>query len=142
MRTLKTNNTYRFVLSFLIFSTIIYSLVLYRTPTENHQELNSKAIYGQDLWQQNNCAACHQIYGLGGYLGPDLTNIYSDPKKGPNYIKAFLNSGVKMMPQFHFTEEEKDAIVAFLEQVDQTGIYPNLNAKIENTGWVTEETKK
>lgn len=103
--------------------------------------MSKEAIQGQELWQKNNCASCHQIYGLGGYLGPDLTNVYSNPKKGPNYIKAFLNSGVKMMPKFKFSETEKDQIVEFLKQVDATGIYPNLNARIEPSGWVTEEKK-
>jgi nitric oxide reductase subunit C len=81
------------------------------------------------------------LYGLGGYLGPDLTNTYSTEGKGEAYIKAFLNSGIKTMPKFNFSEEEKSHLVAFLREVDQTGIYPNLNAKIEKTGWVTLEYK-
>jgi len=44
---------------------------------------SEKALQGQQLWQQNNCFSCHQIYGLGGYLGPDLTNVYSQRGKGP-----------------------------------------------------------
>ena len=30
---------------------------------------------GQQIYQQSNCMACHQFYGLGGYMGPDLTNV-------------------------------------------------------------------
>ena len=40
------------------------------------------------------------------------------------------------MPQFNFSEEEKDALVQYHKQVDETGIYPNYDAEIEATGWV------
>ena len=104
-------------------------------------ELSFEASQGQQLWQNNNCWSCHQLYGLGGYLGPDLTNIYSTPNKGSNYIKAFLNSGLKAMPKFDFSEDEKEALVTFLKYMDSTGYYPNYNANIEITGWVDLENK-
>ena len=102
----------------------------YETP------LTDKALKGQELWQQNNCFSCHQLYGLGGYLGPDLTNVFSVENKGTEYIKAFLNSGVKTMPKFNFSDVEKEAIVTFLKEVDQSGYYPNYNATIKADGWV------
>ena len=94
------------------------------------------ALRGQNLWQQNNCTACHQIYGLGGYLGPDLTNVISADSKGPQYVKAFLNSGVKAMPKFNFSEEEKNEIVELLKHIDKTGYFPIENPEIEKSGWV------
>lgn len=128
---------YLYVIAILLVAFGLYNYVVYNTesyiPTE---KLTSEAVRGQQLFQNNRCWSCHQLYGLGGYLGPDLTNIYSDEKKGSSYIKAFLNSGVKSMPQFHFDEAEKNALVEYLKQVDQTGIYPNYDAKIEATGWV------
>ncbi len=75
------------------------------------------------------------------YLGPDLTNTYSDKTKGPEYIKAFLNSGIKAMPEFHFSEKEKEALVIFLKEVDQSGYYPNHNASIKPNGWVEIQYK-
>ncbi len=47
-----------------------------------------------------------------------------------------MNSGVKSMPVFDFTENEKNAIVAYLQFIDSTGYYPNYDASIEATGWV------
>ena len=88
-----------------------------------------------------NCAACHQLYGLGGYLGPDLTNVISDPAKGRDYVKEFFNSGVSSMPRFSFTETEKEALASFLEKVDKTGHYPNRSAEFHANGWVTIEYK-
>lgn len=129
-------------LAVLIILFAIYNVTVYtKTNPESDLLLSREAIKGEDLWQQNNCFSCHQLYGLGGYLGPDLTNTYSTEGKGEAYIKAFLNSGIKTMPKFNFSEEEQSHLVAFLREVDQTGIYPNLNAKIEKTGWVTLEYK-
>src|SRR5690554_1101004 len=128
---------YLYVIAFLLVTFGLYNYVVYNTEGYIAAEkLSPQAVKGQELFQSNRCWSCHQLYGLGGYLGPDLTNVYSNEKKGPLYIKAFLNSGVKSMPQFNFDEEEKDAIVAYLKQVDETGIYPNYDAQIEATGWV------
>ncbi len=128
---------YLYAIAFLLVTFGLYNYVVYTTETYIAVEkLSPQAVKGQQLFQSNRCWSCHQLYGLGGYLGPDLTNVFSDEKKGPLYIKAFLNSGVKSMPQFNFNEEEKEAIVAYLKQVDETGIYPNYDAKIEATGWV------
>jgi nitric oxide reductase subunit C len=103
--------------------------------------MSDAAIEGEILWQNNNCVSCHQFYGLGGYLGPDLTNVISHKSKGPKYVRAFINSGVKSMPKFEFSEEEKENIVQFLTYVDKTGIYPNYKAKFKKNGWVEIEYK-
>jgi len=74
-------------------------------------------------------------------MGPDLTNIVSRPNKGPIYIKAFLNSGVKAMPKFNFSEKEKDNIIAFLTHIDRTGYFPNKDSQLQKTGWVNLKYK-
>lgn len=120
-----------------------YNFMIYTGDDSGHQKrLSDKALKGQELWQQNNCFSCHQLYGLGGYLGPDLTNVYSAENKGAEYIKAFLNSGIKAMPKFHFTDEEKEVIVTFLKEVDESGYYPNHNAAFKADGWVEIVNKK
>ncbi|WP_310993990.1 c-type cytochrome [Aequorivita marina] len=128
---------YILTITILVFLFGIYNYIVYNTESYIAVEkLSPVAVKGQQLFQSNRCWSCHQLYGLGGYLGPDLTNIYSEKGKGPLYIKAFLNSGVKSMPQFNFTEAEKVALVQYLKQVDETGIYPNFDAEIQATGWV------
>jgi nitric oxide reductase subunit C len=125
------------IISVLILIFAFYNFFIYTSErTEYTIKFTPEALKGQVLWQNNNCWSCHQIYGLGGYLGPDLTNISSDPKKGKNYIKGFLNSGIKSMPKFNFSENEKEAIAVFLEQIDRTGYFPNANAIIKPNGWV------
>lgn len=122
------------VLLFLIYNVVLYTQ---DTSASSYKKLSPIALKGERIWQENNCTACHQIYGLGGYLGPDLTNIASNPDKGINYAKAFFNSGIKSMPLFKFSEEEKDQLATFLKEIDQTGYYPDRNAKFDATGWVT-----
>ena len=130
-------NTNILIITALIILFIIYNGFIYSSKNSKQPvKLSIKANHGLQLWQENNCWSCHQIYGLGGYLGPDLTNTYSNIGKGPEYIKAFLNSGIKSMPQFNFSDNEKDAIVAYLKYVDSTGYYPNYKAVFKPTGWV------
>lgn len=120
----------------------LYNFIIYTNENPKYTTvLSHKALEGQALWQENNCFTCHQLYGLGGYLGTDLTNIYAAKGKGEKLIKVALNSGIKSMPRFNFTEKEKEALVTFLKEVDQTGYYPNHNATIEPNGWVDIQYK-
>lgn len=96
--------------------------------------MSQDAIYGEDLWQKNNCTSCHQLYGLGGYLGPDLTNLTSSPFKEKDYVFAILDGDVGAMPPFRFTVKEKEYLYEFLSHVDKTGFYPN-KASFNAYGW-------
>ncbi|MGL2967206.1 c-type cytochrome [Flavobacterium sp. XGLA_31] len=138
---MKNQFRYQLILSLLVGGFMCYNFWIYtQTSCFGTVHLSQKALAGERLWQQYNCNSCHQLYGLGGYLGPDLTNIYSQQGKGAPQIKAMLNSGVKAMPLFHFSETEKEALVAFLKEVDQTGQYPNRGAVVESNGWVSIKT--
>lgn len=105
------------VLSYLGYSCIVYS----NCDSSANSLPNSKVQAGWKLWQEKNCQACHQIYGLGGYMGPDLTNIISDSTKGPLYAKVFIQNGSAKMPDFKLTDAEANNIVQFLSWVDKSG---------------------
>lgn len=139
---MEQSKKYLFILLVLITAFTLYNFNIY-TSKANYTtiRLTEKAIEGENIWLQNNCSSCHQMYGLGGYLGPDLTNVYSADGKGESYIKSMLNSGIKSMPVFNFTDDEKDKIVQFFKEVDQTGYYPDVEAKMSNDGWVTIKNK-
>ena len=83
-----------------------------------HQRLEIRK--GKKLFQEYNCVACHQVYGLGGYLGPDLTNAWSDKRRGEAYLRAMLASGGARMPNFHFSPDQIEAILSYLKYVDTT----------------------
>ena len=110
-----------FIILFGLF--ISYSFLVYTNGTiGNDAVMNNKAINGKNLFQKHNCTSCHQIYGLGGYLGPELTTTISQPGKGPNYAKSFLQTGTQRMPNFHLTNMEQQDLVEYLTYVDQTAI--------------------
>ncbi|MBP6558009.1 MAG: cytochrome c [Flavobacterium sp.] len=128
---------YLLILLLLLTLFITYNCIIYTdTSAYGKVRLSEKALQGEKLWLQNNCHSCHQIYGLGGYLGPDFTNVYSFRKRDEKYLKSMFNSGIKSMPQFDFNETEKEELVQFLKEIDQTGQYPNTKAQIEADGWV------
>lgn len=93
--------------------------------------------HGADVFQQYNCVACHQFYGLGGYMGPDLTNVMS--KRGAAYARAFITAGTASMPNLGLSEQEVDAVVAYLAFVDKTGTYPPENYVVRWYGAVEQE---
>lgn len=107
------------VLFILCAAFLAYSFVLYFSDPQEMHAPSAKAVEGKLLWQQKNCSACHQLYGLGGHLGPDLTNVYGNRPEA--YIKAFLKAGTPVMPDFHLSPQEMDALVAFLKYTNTTG---------------------
>ncbi len=117
---------------------IPYSVYVYTRGTEapHIAPMSDEARYGQQLFQEHNCIACHQFYGLGGYMGPDLTNVISN--RGSAYARAFLMSGTQRMPNFNLSDSELDALVAFLEFVDTTGRYPAAEYQVNWFGTVVQ----
>ena len=105
---------------FLTFSIWIYAIPLFSPTPYSEKELHLVA-EGRLVWQKNNCHTCHQLYGLGGYLGPDLTNVYSRTSNNEAYIKGIIKSGVKQMPAFEISDNEMKALLHFLKNVDATG---------------------
>ena len=139
---MENSKKYLLLLTLLVSVFSIYNFTIYTSKSDYGTiRLSKKAINGENIWLKNNCNSCHQLYGLGGYLGPDLTNIYSTKGKGEVYIKAFIESGVKAMPKFDLSENEKEDLVQFLKEVDQTGYYPNIDASSMPNGWVSIKYK-
>ncbi|MEE8142709.1 MAG: cytochrome c, partial [Planctomycetota bacterium] len=81
--------------------------------------LSEKAQVGRQLWHRHNCQSCHQLYGYGGFLGPDLTN--PSPLVTADYLGTLLTQGVGQMPAFHFNEDEIAAMDEFLHAMNSTG---------------------
>ena len=121
-------------LSFVFYSAYVYTM---GTEASHLTPISDEARHGQELFQQHNCIACHQFYGLGGYMGPDLTNVIS--RYSPVYARAFLVAGTARMPDFNLADEEVDALVAYLEFVDTTGTYPPQNYEVTWFGTVRQE---
>ena len=107
------------VLLILLFFFLCYSFYLYTNLPVKRIKQDREAAAGKLSWQKYNCNACHQVYGLGGYLGPDLTNVYS--VRGPAYIEAFLKNGTSIMPDFHLKQGEIKNLLGFFRQLNASG---------------------
>ncbi|MCC6182297.1 MAG: cytochrome c [Bacteroidia bacterium] len=138
---LKARHTF-FILSALF---LIYSVSIYLKPLSvNTDDRFDKtaAANGKLVWQTYNCQACHQLYGLGGYLGPDLTNILSQTGKGEALVKAMLKTGTKQMPAFQLTEKETHELIDFLKSTNASGSADPRNFENTNFGMIERyETK-
>ena len=119
----------------LLIMFINYSFQLYTDLPKSDQFAENINHDGKLIWQKYNCNSCHQIYGLGGYLGPDLTNEYS--KRSVNFISSFIKNGNETMPAYNLTEEETHLLIQFFQSMDETGSSDprtykiNLNGSIE-----------
>lgn len=96
---------------------------------------------GYAVFQEKNCTACHQLYGLGGYMGPDLTNVVSAPGKGPDYARGFIEFGTARMPDFDLSPAEIDSLIQLLEFTAASGPYPPPGPKLNWYGTVDYEGK-
>jgi nitric oxide reductase subunit C len=110
----------------LFIAYFVYSAWVYKGGTDYGSIMTERQVYGKQIYQKFNCQACHQIFGLGGYLGPELTMVVSDKHRGVAYAKAFLeNGGGTRMPNFNFSKAEIEAVLDYLKYVDQNASAPN-----------------
>lgn len=97
-------------------------------------KISESAHRGKEIWFNLNCHSCHQIYGLGGYMGPDLTNVISN--KGVNHTRAMIQVGTVRMPKFTLTDSQIADIIQYLTAVDKSGKYPLKKYQISFNGMV------
>ena len=103
---------------------IFYNLIVATTVilSAGNKDAVSKEDYGVEIWRSKNCSACHSIFGLGGHIGPDLTNTYS--KGGKEYLDNVLKNGLRNMPDLKLSKTERKKLIQYLEHVNSLGEYP------------------
>lgn len=106
----------------LIALYVLLSVVVYTDSSHRERpvRLSETEKQGLTLWRKHNCHTCHQLYGFGGFLGPDLTNLVTDETEASVY-EDILTLGKKQMPAFGFTQAEQKSILAFLKALNRTG---------------------
>lgn len=93
---------------------VTYTAFIYYSSKDVPNEAASR---GHLVFQKYNCQTCHQLYGLGGYLGPDLTNEYNKPGRSATFIRAMIHSGTKSMPAFQLKEDEMNDLITFFRML-------------------------
>lgn len=101
------------VLSFGVQTGLVYS-------DARSEPLSAEARAGRELWQAHACQTCHQLYGQGGFLGPDLTNAAS--RVDSTRLVSLLRVGSGQMPPLAFSDGEAAAMAAFLRAMDRPEI--------------------
>lgn len=87
-------------------------------PTREHPA--SAKLDGSQLVAQKGCKGCHTIGGEGGKIGPVLDTVFQ--RRDDAFIMAKLTNPKadnpnSVMPQFGFSQREKEAIVAYLHKI-------------------------
>ncbi len=98
------------VAAFALQTGLVYS-------DERQEPLSEDALAGRELWHDNACQVCHQIYGQGGFLGPDLTNAAS--RVDDARLGLLLTKGSGQMPAFDLSQQEIGYVAAYLEALDR-----------------------
>ena len=133
-----------FVFIALCLAYLLYSLGVYVGPgklSRYNPEEKIEIAEGRLVWQKYTCHTCHQLYGLGGYLGPDLTNVYSKLQGNPEILKALFKGGIKQMPPFNLTSKEEDALIEFLKSTDASGNADPRNYKFLKDGMIEQNER-
>jgi nitric oxide reductase subunit C len=106
---------------FLVTAFLVQTWMVYTDPAGREAPpLSEPASRGWQLWHDSNCQSCHQLYGFGGFLGPDLTN--AAPRLTEARLDAILTEGSTLMPPFGFDAGERAALLAFFTELDRTGV--------------------
>jgi nitric oxide reductase subunit C len=119
----------RVIITLLFICFSVYSIVVYTIGTELPQKFyfSEQALNGKLLFQKYNCISCHQLFGLGGYLGPELTTIVKNENGRELIARAILKTGTDRMPDFHLSQTEIDCLVEYLKYVGATSNIKNSN---------------
>jgi len=124
------------VICFLVFTYIIYSSIRFHYSNNYNQLLANQ---GELVWQKYNCQSCHQMYGLGGYLGPDLTNVMSAKGRNEVNVLAVIRTGSIQMPSFNLSEDEKIDLIEFLKLTDASGQADPRSFESHFTGMISKD---
>lgn len=128
---------------FLLLSSLflLFSFSIYLQPLTDKDKISDKMSAGHLVWQKYNCQSCHQLYGLGGYLGPDLTNLFVDSVIGLQKLRAITKTGVKQMPSFSISDKELEEMTEFFKYVHKTGNADPRNFEVSTSGMIHAKRK-
>lgn len=76
-----------------------------------------EAVKGAQIYVSNRCNSCHKVGGIGGEIGPPLNGVAG--RRSKDWIEKHFESPQTLspgtvMPPFHFSPSERDALVGYL----------------------------
>jgi cytochrome c2 len=75
---------------------------------------------GADVFVRNLCTSCHKVNGIGGQTGPQLNGLRSRRSREwveRHFVDPKVVSPGTIMPPYHFSQYERDRLIAYLFQL-------------------------
>ena len=111
-------STKKVMLSVLVVSFAVQTGLVYSDDVDI--QLSEDAVEGRKLFHDGSCQVCHQLWGQGGFLGPDLTNAAS--RVDQTRLVSLLTVGSGQMPAFEYDKTQIAHMRAFLEEIDRPDV--------------------
>lgn len=110
----------KLLIAALLCAFCLQSWMVYADPAgRTEPPLSPAGARGRALWHDHNCQSCHQLFGFGGFLGPDLTNAVEQLSEAR--IEHILTLGSGQMPAFELPGDERADLTRFLEEMSARG---------------------
>ncbi len=102
---------------------------------------------GKDVYNLKGCGGCHKIAGVGGDLGPDLTNEGNIISHDAGWHQRhFLEPQSVVpgstMPKIDLTESERGALIAFLQSLKSEELPRDVEGAIKMAHEKLDESRK
>ena len=114
------------VFFFLLFLALTFDTIRELPNRDNREALTEQVVLGKKVWENNDCIGCHTLLGEGAYFAPELGNVYQRFGNSTEAIIGFIKSrpvdgipGRRSMPQFNLSDEELEAVAAFLKYASE-----------------------
>jgi nitric oxide reductase subunit C len=114
------------VFFFLLFLALTFDTESALPDRDNRANITEQVAMGKRVWEVNNCIGCHTLLGEGAYFAPELGNVYKRFGNSTEAIVGFIKSrpvngipGRRSMPQFNLSDEELNAVAAFLKYASE-----------------------
>ena len=114
------------VFFFLLFLALTFDTSQAIKKTDNRDAITEQVALGKKVWEVNNCIGCHTLLGEGAYFAPELGNVYTRFGNSTEAIVGFIKyrpaegiPGRRSMPQFNLSDEELEAVAAFLKYTSE-----------------------
>jgi len=107
---------------FLLFVALTFDSMGALPKRDHRENITPQVVLGKKVWEDHDCIGCHTLMGEGAYFAPELGNVYKRFGNSKEAIMAFIQSrpaegvpGRRSMPQFNLSNEELEAVAAFLK---------------------------
>lgn len=110
-------------------------------------DMSDPVAFGKDVYNLKGCIGCHKIAGVGGDLGPDLTNEGTIVSHDAEWHKRHFTDPPSVvlgstMPKIELTENELSALSAFMQTLRSEELPKDVEEAIKMAHEKLDEARK